>query len=107
MLENHEKAQNSKFKALGAQENQDCSDFIAFKSHENGVEGLIIYPVVNEFGKYTIEMDVFHIYEHDGLTEGYNQKPVCNLVRCGADVCDHHVAIFDSCVQADIDEEYE
>ena len=107
MLKNHEKAKNSEFKALSVQKNQDCSDFIAFKSHENGVEGRTIYPVIDKFGKNASEMDVDHIYKHDGLTEGYYQKPVSNLVRYSTDVCDHHVAIFDSSVQADIDEEYE
>ena len=107
MLENHEKAKNSKFEALGVQKDQDCSDFIAFKSHENGVEGRTIDPEIDEFGKNTLEMDVDHTYKHDGLAEGYNEKPVCNLVRYGTDVCDHHVAIFDSSVQANVDQEYE
>ena len=52
-------------------------------------------------------MHVDQIYEHDGLKEGYNQKPVCNLVRRGTDVRDHHVTIFDSCVQGDVYDEYE
>lgn len=92
---------------MHVEENNDCSKFAAFKSHENCVVSAIVYPKVDEFGEIIVKFNVDKIYELQGLNEGYRQKSICCLVWIGTDVRDNHVAKFDSDVENQIDDEYE
>ena len=49
VLESYEKLKYRKFKGLHVQENNDCSEFAAFKSHENCVISAVVYPKIDEF----------------------------------------------------------